>query len=163
MRRALPLALSAGLSTLSCGASIGEAQAPPAAFVVNFPSVAAAVATDSLEVQLFPLTEPELCQSLLEKRASGQTLPPRDAEIRSVTPCELAAGASKARIELANGSRAALVTATREGELFLVGCGVLVLERDLTPRAVSLTLASPTVSVPPTTCTQLSQRCDGRC
>jgi hypothetical protein len=62
------------------------------------------------------------------------------------------------------GRRAFLVIGKRnKGEDFLVGCEVQSVTDGSPPIAVHLTLVDPKVTVPPTTCTRLSEYCDGAC
>jgi hypothetical protein len=157
-RRALAVAL------LACGC--GTEKGPPSqgSFTLAFPSTAAAVTTDSVQILVFEVPDggvAGICPSLLERRRSKQQLPPRLFELPPTSPCDLLGG--KARLDLAYGVRAILAVGLRAGEDYLIGCAVEPVGDGDAPVPITLTTFSSTVTVAPTECQQLSQKCQRQC
>jgi hypothetical protein len=152
---AVPLAAGAG----ACD------DAPPEriAYTVAFPSLAAAVAAEELQIGAYPDEGPSTCLSLVQKRRSQQALPSPVRPPVSVAPCGLQAGGDGGALETDLGRVALLVVARRQNSDFLIGCTVQEVADEAEPVRVPLTLFSDVVVVPPTTCTSLATRCGGGC
>ncbi|HEU4408003.1 MAG TPA: hypothetical protein VFS43_22265 [Polyangiaceae bacterium] len=156
----------AALAALAAGACSGDGDEGPAervAYTVAFPSIAAAVAAEELQIRAYPDEGPSTCLSLVQKRRSQQALPEAASPLVTVAPCGVQGGGDGAAIETALGRFALLVVARRQGADFLIGCAVQEVAEGVEPVRVPLTLFSNTVVVPPTTCASLSSRCSNGC
>jgi hypothetical protein len=157
--------VAAALPALACAAPVEHVEEPPApgAYTIEFPSVAAAVATESVRVVVVDAGA-DTCSTLVAKERSRQALSGVVATSGAVAPCSfLAASDDAASLVLPFGRRAFLAVATRAGEPFLIGCSVGDIEKDAPPVRIDLTLFSNLVSVPTTTCATLAARCAGSC
>jgi hypothetical protein len=156
--RIFPMALGGLLVAAACSSP----KPVGGSFTVDFPSTAAAVATDNVQVFAFPFTTPDTCQTLFEERRSKQ--PPATgpiAESAVLSPCDLLAG--KGTVALGFGNYAFLGVGQRGGSDFLIGCAAQAISDSNSNVVIPLTLASNQVSVPTTMCTALSQHCAGGC
>jgi hypothetical protein len=161
-----------GALGLSCGSgketvTENQQEAPirqEGGFSVDFPSVAAAVAAETLQVQAFEVTGERLCQKLLELRKSGQDMPLVAAQTPPLRPCQFASAKDEAtRIELPLDKRFAFLAVAQRGkEDLMLGCGTQDVTRTKNVVPVSLALAEQK-SIPTTTCTTLSQHCASGC
>jgi hypothetical protein len=141
---------------------------------VTFPSVSAAVATDSLQLEVFDAPDPSTCLDLVEKRKTGQELPPPLLERLPVPTCTFLDNKA-APLEVGYGRRAFLVVGVgcaraagagvgeRPAQPCLIGCALQGVGNAKIVVDVPLTLFSNTVDIPTTTCTQLSVKCKGGC
>ena len=141
-----------------------ETADPPAgSYELVFPSTAAAVATDVMQVDVYPAKSQHACQDLFAMRQSGQALPKPTYSSGAVAMCDALRGTGRGRIEIEFGLAAFLAIGARGGKDFLIGCEVqFVGEESPLPR-VHLTLADVGKPVPPTSCTRLSQYCSKEC
>lgn len=159
--RSLPLACGLGLLVLALGCAAKEDAAPAdIAFDVEFPSVAAAVAVDSVKIYVFAGSL--ACSDLIRKRQTDQALPATLIE-RPVTPCDLQAGRNNALDLDLRGTFTILAVGQTAGADVLVGCSV---QADFgTTRAlpVSLTYIDASKRIPDTACSKLSDKCNGAC
>src|SRR5690349_12136315 len=81
----------AAIGVVAC-ASAEEKTSPPseARYSISFPSTAAAVATESVQLLVFDGTAPDLdCPAIEAKRRTGQALPAHLADTGLVTPCDM--------------------------------------------------------------------------
>lgn len=168
MKKALAVAASSA-ALIAC-ASATEKDAPPATaqYEIEFPSTAAAVVAESVQLLVFDAAQPDSdCQTLVAKRRSKQDLPPRLYESERIPPCELLKAAQDPNLA---GSRAVLPAITfgrrsilavalyDRGKDFMIGCGA----GQLGPGVhIPVAITNANVSVPPptTTCQSLSQKC----
>jgi hypothetical protein len=156
------IAWAAALLACGCGTEKG----PPSqgSFTLTFPSTAAAVTTDTVQIFVFEVADggvSALCPSLIERRRSKQQLPPRLLELPPTSPCDLAAG--KQQLNIPYGVRGLLAVGQRGGEDYLIGCAVEPIGDGDAPVPIQLTMFSSTVAVPSTSCQQLSQKCQRQC
>ena len=159
----LVLGVLAAASSLSCSAK--DAPAAPTTYGLTFPSTAAAVAADEVDIQVFAipsLTTSDVCEDLVTKVASGQALPATLADTTPIATCSLLEGSSGS-INVSVGPRAFLATATHAGATLLVGCAVENVTGGQLLVPIDLALVSDTVPVPTTTCTTLSAHCKQKC
>ena len=94
------LVAGALFALIVAGCSAKDAPAAPTTFGLTFPSTAAAVASDQVEIQVFEadaLANSDLCEDLLSDVRSGQSLPTTVADSGSVSTCALLAGTSGPR------------------------------------------------------------------
>lgn len=137
----------------------------PAELRVQFPSTAAAVSTESLQVLVFDHDATGGCLELVQKRRTNQPLPPALVTAGPTPSCEFFAGAAP-NVRVDYGARSVLIIGQRAAQDWLIGCTEAQVgdEGGVSPLVqVPLTLASRTVSVPATTCTTLGDHCANRC
>jgi hypothetical protein len=151
--------LTVVLGTASCGTKSSST-----GYEIAFPSIAAAVAVDTVQVLVFDTSD---CTTLVESRRSGQPLPPTILAGPPTSPCSLASGGGS--LSVSNGNRALLAIAqypdpvTHQDKDFLIGCVVQNIADGSAVVPIRLTLINQTVAVPPTTCMTLSQHCSKQC
>lgn len=138
------------------------AQNTPVDYQIVFPSTASAVATDTLEVSVFPAASQDACQELFAKRASGQGLPTPVATLGPITPCDVFNGKVGDRVPVDFGLAAFLAVGRRAGKELLLGCEVRFVTAEVSP-VVRLTLFDVATLVPATTCARLSEYCANAC
>ena len=164
MRRAGTFALLA-LGTALAPACGSKAAGPSAGtYTIAFPSTAAAVATDTVQVLVFDVADggPEdFCPAIMSARRSNQSLPTALVEAKPTSPCDLAAG--QGTVTVPYGVRAVLAIAQKGTSDYLLGCAIQNVGEGSTQVPVQLTLASTTLTVPATTCPSLSDHCANRC
>lgn len=163
-RRFLGRLAALSLVSLSIAACADDDEAPELSYALDFPSEAAAIATESVTVYLFPSTVGD-CLSLIEARTFGKDMP-AGAQTATATVCELRGGAQRAQVASEADEVTILAVAQRVdgGSLrdFLIGC---TKQRASEPETlpVPLTFIDYQQSVPATACPTLSSRCDGLC
>jgi hypothetical protein len=149
-----------------CTSGSGAASPSGGTYTITFPSTAAAIATDTVQVLVFDAGRDaadlgNLCPSLVQMRRSNQELPPRLLEAPPATPCDLLSGAGTVTIPY--GYRALLVVAERGGQDFLIGCAIENATEGGELSPIDLTLIDDQTTVKPTTCAQLSSFCAHKC
>ncbi len=161
-RRLFTLAVLA----ISAGCSAKDAAIAPTSVVLTFPSTEAAVASDSVQIQVFDETAADpanlsgACEDLVAQVGSSQALPAALVDV-STSACALQSGDDP--ITVGVGVRAFLVTTTSNGTGLLIGCTVESVEGGSLLVPIDLVPLSDAVVVPTTTCTALSQHCSGGC
>jgi hypothetical protein len=138
----------------------------PGTYTITFPSTAAAIATDSVEVLIFEAGADasafgNMCGNLVQMRKSNQQLPAPLLQPPAASPCDLLAGTGT--VTLTYGERAVLAVAMRGGKDFLIGCQVENVNQNSELSPIDLALIDPKATVPPTTCTKLSLFCQHGC
>lgn len=166
------LSVAGAGAVVACSAGTDPPQ--QGSITVTFPSVSAAVATDSLQLEVFDAPDSSTCLDLVEKRKTGQELPPPLVERQPVPTCTFVENKA-APLEVGYGRRAFLVvgvgcgraagagSAERPPQPCLIGCALQGVGNAKIVVDVPLTLFSNTVDIPATTCTQLSVKCSGGC
>jgi hypothetical protein len=132
-------------------------------YSVAFQSTPEAVAAPDMRVFVFDvsaLSSTEPCLDLLYLRESGQDLPPTLLELGPMSTCDVAGGAGRLSLPLAQ--LAILVVAETASSDFARGCAVHTFSASDPNVTVVLALA-PGQSVPATSCTSLSEHCSGGC
>jgi hypothetical protein len=134
-------------------------------YTIEFPSTAAAVATDN--VQLFVFDPPTLaadragyCQSLIQARKLKADQKPI-AMNQPVNTCELLGG--KKPITIDYGDKAILAVAQRNQMDFMIGCAIQTLGNGDASLPIDLSLVDVSNPVPPTTCMSVTDFCTGKC
>ncbi len=165
------LALAGLFGLLAAGCTAGEAPPTSGAYFVQFPSTAAAVATDFVQVLVFDVNTPEqrgtICQDLITGRIRGDKQTPSvDPPAPAANICEMRAG--RKPVPIPHGEKALLVIAQRKdrsGELqdFLIGCAVMTIGDGDAPLPVALRIISPQQPVPDTQCGSVGEYCDDKC
>jgi hypothetical protein len=155
--RASP-AIALALAVAACGD--GD-DAAPVAYVLDFPSTAAAVAADSVKIYVFSPQDND-CATLIQARRADSLLPASLGETRAISPCDLLS-AGGGDVTVGVGDVVLLGVAQRQGEDFLIGCTSRHLDAATRELTLSLTPVDNTVAVPATACLALSDKCAGRC
>jgi hypothetical protein len=154
------------LAVIAGAAACGSEKSPPSEglYTITFPSTAAAVSTDLVQVYVFDIPDggaATLCPNLIGLRRTNQPLPPRLVEIPPTTPCDLAAG--RQQLTIPYGVRAILAVGQRGGQDYLIGCALESVGDGNAPVEVVLTTFSSAIAIPPTSCRELSQKCQRKC
>jgi hypothetical protein len=163
-RRALVTITSLSAIVMGIAACSADASPSTGSYTVNFPSVAAAVATDGVQVFVFDAKGTDsssLCAELLLKVKSNQDLGVKQVTGPTQTPCDLAAGSSP--ITIPYGNKALLAVGTSGGVTLLAGCTQETVGAGSLPVSISLGIVNTTASVGTTTCTRLSDFCSQKC
>jgi len=130
-------------------------------YTVDFPSELAAIATDTVQVFVYPYDGMSAtCAMLVEERVTGAPMPTPMAETRQVSPCALLGGGNA--LPVGFGEYAFLAVAARQASGdFLVGCAAQVVSSTNTLVSIPLQLTDFMHALPTSSCTMLSQRCAG--
>ncbi len=155
------------LGLVACTA--GEASPSQGTYTLQFPSTAAAVATDYVQVFAYDFPPDQrnfACADLIAARASGNTTTQPIFTGPRVNICELLNGAKP--ITVPYGEHAVLAVALRTNgsatQDFLVGCTIQTFGDGNAPLPIFLQLVDLTnLKVPPTTCTSVGDRCSQAC
>ena len=152
------------LCTLSV-AACGSGAPVGGTFTVDFPTVADAVAADTVQVFVYPYATATSCQALFEARKTTQKSPSGSIAQTSITsPCELSKGSGSLSVPFGSYSFLAVATA---GECsmgdFLIGCAAQTISDTNSVVSIPLTLETNTCAVPTTGCTSLSSFCSKHC
>jgi hypothetical protein len=138
---------------------------------VAFPSTAAAVATDFVQILVFDVKPNErgsVCQDLITARITQP-----DSLTPSVSPpdpaaniCEMRAG--RKPITVPYGEHALLAIAQRKDangvvQDFMVGCAIMTMGDGDAPLSIPVKLISVNQPVPATKCGSVGEYCDGKC
>ncbi len=153
------------------GCSAGEAQPSKGTYTVAFPSTAAAVATDFVQILVFdvkPDNRKSLCEDLVTARITQpESLTPSvNPPAPAANICEMRAG--RKPVTVPYGEHALLAVAQRKdvnGNLqdFMVGCAIMTVGEGDAPLAIPVRLISVKDSVPETKCGSVGEYCDGKC
>lgn len=148
----------------SCTA--GEADPSTGTYTVAFPSVAAAVSTDTVQLFLFdpPASGADrinFCQNLIAARKRGDALRPTSAPASPVNICELLLG--RKPVTLPYGEKAILAVAQRKAKDVMIGCTIQTIGSGNALLPIPLALIDVAVPVPETTCLSVGDFCDRKC
>lgn len=160
-----PLMLPAALLA-ACSSSTTPGQAVTGTYTVTFPSVAAAVATNKLQVYVFDESDgSNQCGSLVQKQKAGAQLPATVVASSPVSICSFEnASSTSNNLGVPFGTYEVMVVALdATGADFLIGCTSQTFSASQATVSVPLTFASSQTSVPPTSCSSLSQHCSSGC
>ena len=157
------LAFACAIVVTSCSASNDTPS--PGTYTVQFPSTAAAVATDTVQLLVFetPKTPAErtgFCQTLIQARKRKDPQKPALTNA-PVNICEMLQG--RKPITLAYGEKAILAVAQRRAVDFLIGCTIETLGDGPAPLPIELGLIDVGNPVPDTTCTTVGDFCAMKC
>lgn len=165
MKQVLSLSLVAAAVVIGCA----ESDPTGGAYTIAFPSTAAAVATDFVQLYVFDVTDQNrgsICQQVITTRsaAPGTLAPTQTAAPANI--CEMNLG--RKPITFAYGEHAILAVAQRkdaQGTLqdFLIGCAVMTIGEGDAPLPIPVHLVSAGTPVPVTKCGSVGEYCDGRC
>jgi hypothetical protein len=156
-----------GAVLFACG---GDAEPTRGVYTVQFPSTAAAIATDFVEIFVFPAGEPDrdVCADLVVRRKNdpGSLHPEVDPPAPATNICEMRAG--RKPIVVPYGEHALLAVAQRRDthdqlKDFLVGCAIMSIGNGDAPLPIPLRLVDVVQDVPATKCPAVQDYCEGRC
>ncbi len=147
-------------AVLAAACSAGEASPSQGTYTVQFPSTAAAIATDYVQLFVYdvtPDTLPYACADLIAARERQDNSVKPIVTGPQVNVCELLNGAKP--ITVPYGQKAVLGVGLRGADDFLVGCVVQTFGDGNAPLAIPLQLVDVGTAVPDTTCQSVGQRC----
>jgi hypothetical protein len=151
----VPCALAVAACTASpSGPSTGT-------YSVSFPSTAAAVATDTVQLLVFdvpktPVERNNFCQALIQARKREEPQKPV-LQNQPVNICELLGG--RKPITIPYGEKAVLAVARRKGKDFLSGCAIQTFGDGDAPLDIALALVDVGAAVPDTDCNRVGDFC----
>jgi hypothetical protein len=137
----------------------------PGTYSVSFPSTAAAVATDTVQLLVFEVPKSgedrnDFCLTLIQGRKRQDPQKP----ILQNTPvniCEMLGG--RKPITIPYGEKAVLAVAKRKMNDFLIGCSIQTFGDGDAPLDIDLALVDVGVSVPDTPCATVGDFCSQKC
>jgi hypothetical protein len=163
LSRGIAAAVSSSLLVIACTA---PASGPSnGTYTVAFPSTAAAVATDTVQLLVFdvpsaPAERNDFCLTLIQSRKRQDPQKP----VLTNTPvniCEMLGG--RKPITLTYGEKAILAVAKRKSADFLIGCAIQTFGDGDALLDIPLALVDVGISVPDTTCATVGDFCGQRC
>ena len=166
-----PAAAALALGAIVSACSAGEGPPSEGTYTLQFPSTAAAVATDQVQLLIFdapadPAARTNLCPNLIQARKRLDKLDPVVIN-QPVNICELLAGLKP--VTLPYGDKAVLAVGQRKDpgasdyRDFLIGCAIQTIGDGDAPLPIHLALLDVGSPVPETTCTSVSGFCSGQC
>ncbi len=160
------LALAMGpIAAIVVACSAGEEAPSGGTYSVQFPSTAAAVATDTVQLLFFdlPKTQPErtaFCLNLTQARKRKDPQKPA-FQNAPVNICEMLQG--RKPVTIPYGEKAVLAVAQRRGGDFMLGCSIQTFGRGDAPLPIALALVDVGNFVPDTTCSSVGDFCTLKC
>jgi hypothetical protein len=163
-----------GVLALLPGVLVACSSAEPApsrgTYTVQFPSTAAAVATDFVQVLVFDVPDPNARAGLCEELITARLTAPGSLE-PSVSPPPTnicAMRAAQRPITIPYGERALLAIAQRrdaneQPQDFMIGCAIMRIGDGDAPLPIPVRLVSVNVPVPPTACASVGEFCERSC
>jgi hypothetical protein len=153
------------LAAIGLACSAGEESPSPGTYTIAFPSTAAAVATDSVQLLLFDLPKTlaertSFCETLIQARKRNGLAKPA-LQNAPVNVCELLQG--RKPITIPYGERAVFAVAQRKGTDFMLGCSIQTFGQGDAPLPVALSLVDVGNFVPETTCSSVGDFCALKC
>ena len=156
--------LPAVLAALAVACTAGEEAPSPGTYTIEFPSTAAAVATDTVQLLVFeapPEAERDgFCATLIRARKRRDQLRPLSSN-QPVNICEMLFG--RKPVTIGYGDKAILAIAQRKGEDFMIGCNMQKVGDGDLPLPISMALFDVGSPVPDTQCVSVGEFCAGRC
>ena len=152
-----------GAVLLACTAS--EEAPSPGTYTLQFPSTAAAVATDTVQLLFFDVlpTQAERsgqCASIIQARERKDPQRPQ-FQNTSVNICELSQG--KKPVSIPYGEHVVFAIAVRSNVDFMVGCNIQTFGKGNAPLPIAMSLVDVRNPVPDTTCGSVTDFCQSKC
>jgi hypothetical protein len=164
LSRVLGVACSVTMALLitSCSSDDGPSSGT---YTIQFPSTAAAVATDTVQLLIFdpPKTAADragFCQSLIQARKRKDPQKPTVSN-QPVNICEMLQGRKPITVDY--GEKAVLAVAQRRAMDFMIGCTIQTFGNGNAPLPIDMSLIDVSVPVPDTTCTSVTDFCTQKC
>ncbi len=143
-------------------AGCGSGKPVSGTFAVDFPTVADAVNTSTVQIFAYPYSASQSCEVLFQLRRTTQAVSGMPvAQTQPTSPCALSQTSDA--LPLPFGDYSFLAVGQRNGSDFLIGCAAQTLSDSNSVVVIPLTLESNTESVPTTSCTSLSSFCGKQC
>ena len=162
----LARSLAAAVCALSVVACTAASKGPSTGtYSVAFPSTAAAVATDTVQLLVFevpaaPDQRADFCLTLIQGRKRQD--PQKPILLNApVNICEMLGGRKPFTIPY--GEKAVLAVAKRKMNDFLIGCSIETFGDGDAPLEIDLALVDVGVAVPDTPCATVSDFCTQKC
>ena len=162
----LARSLAAAVCALSVVACTAASKGPSTGtYSVAFPSTAAAVATDTVQLLVFevpaaPDQRADFCLTLIQGRKRQD--PQKPILLNApVNICEMLGGRKPFTIPY--GEKAVLAVAKRKMNDFLIGCAIETFGEGDAPLAIDLALVDVGVAVPDTPCATVGDFCTQKC
>lgn len=159
------------LTLVTLLACTGSSAPSKGTYTIAFPSTAAAVATDFVQVLVFDVNgdRATLCQDLVTTRLTSpdDLVPAVNPPAEPTNICELHANVKP--IEVPYGEHALLaIGQRRQGDTggtkdFLIGCAIMKIGDGDAPVAIPVRLVNVNQPVPSTKCASVGDFCDGKC
>lgn len=137
-------------------------------YTIAFPSTAAAVATDFVQVLVFDTAGKDkgsLCQDLITQRATApdDLIPSVNPPERPVNICAMLAG--RLPVNVPYGEHALLAIAQRkdaqdQSKDFMIGCAIMTIGDGDAPIPIPVRLVNVSTPVPPTKCGSVGEFCE---
>lgn len=172
MTRTVRVAASCAFVALLVSACSSSDASTGGTYTLAFPSTAAAVATDFIQVLVFDApasgdARATFCQTLIKARLAKEQQTP-SASGAEMPICEALIQPNRRPVVIPYGDKAVLAVARRQtspGKLedFLIGCNIQTFGDGSAPLPVSLSLVDIASSVPRTDCAALSDWCGQKC
>jgi hypothetical protein len=154
------VALAASLAAAFAGCALKKTSDPaPIDFQVGFPSVAAAIGTDSVVVYVF--LGAQVCNDLIRLRQTGQELPASLLQTPALTPCALMNRQGTSFDLDLNNDYTMLAVGEAGGRDQLIGCTVQRAFGTTQALNIPMTFIDNKQSLATTKCTKLSDKCGG--
>ena len=138
---------------------------PPARYTVTFPSTAAAVATDTVQLLVFDVPSGRRATGLLPDAHPGAQAQgrrrSRSLQNAPVNICEMLGG--RKPITIPYGEKAVLAVAQRKAEDFISGCVIQTFGDGDAPLDIDLALVDVSNAVPDTTCATSATSAPAKC
>ena len=155
--------LLVGSILLACSAS--EEAPSPGTYTLQFPSTAAAVATDTVQLLFFDVlpTQAERsvqCATIIQARKRKDPQKPA-FQNTSVNICELSQG--KKPVTIPYGEHVVFAIAVRSNTDFMVGCNIQTFGKGDAPLPIAMSLVDVGNPVPDTTCGSVTDFCQSKC
>ncbi len=152
-----------GALLLACSAS--EEAPSTGTYTLQFPSTAAAVATDTVQLLFFdvlptPAERTAQCANIIQARKRKDLQKPA-FQNTSVNVCELALG--KKPVTIPYGEHVVFAIAVRTNADFMVGCNIQTFGQGNAPLPIAMSLVDVSNPVPDTTCGSVSDFCAKKC
>jgi hypothetical protein len=158
--------LGALLVTLGFAAcTAGEDSPSGGTYTIQFPSTAAAVATDTVQLLVFdvpagPQERASFCNSLIQGRKRKDPQKPTQQNA-PVNICEMQQG--RKPVTLPYGEKAVLAVAQRNAVDFMIGCAIQTFGAGDAPLPIVLGLIDVANQVPDTSCLSVGDFCALKC
>lgn len=152
-------------AVVATACSAGEDGPSAGTYTIQFPSTAAAVATDTVQLLVFDLPKSPgeragFCQTLIQARKRKDPQKPA-TQNAPVNICEMLQGRKPITIEY--GEKAVLAVAQRRAVDFMIGCTIQTFGDGNAALPIDLSLIDVGNPVPETTCTSVTDFCTMKC
>ena len=166
LARGITAVVTLPLVALVIAACTAPSSGPSAGtYSVSFPSTAAAVATDTVQLMVFDVPtgavdRQDFCLSLVQARKRKEPQKPV-LQNAPVNICEMLGG--RKPITIPYGEKAVLAVAQRKAQDFLSGCVIQTFGEGDAPLDIALSLVEVSNAIPDTPCATVGEFCTGKC